>query len=113
MPSSVLDPEDPSALEYIITHVFCPLQLPDKDDQSFRNDCSLAGAIATAARLCAVHISDTSTPLWHSISRMLDNLLDIVQFRYLDRSLTISQLQNMNIGGKPFGFHRISEAYEV
>ena len=113
MPSSVLDPEDLSTLEYIVTHVFCPLQLPNSDDQSVRNDCSLAGAIATAARLHTVHISDSNIPLWDSISRMLDNLRAIVQHQDLDGSLAVSQLHNMNVGGKSFGFHRIPETHAV
>ena len=55
MSNSVLEPEGVSTLEYIVTHVFFPLQLPDEDDQSVRSDRSLAGAIATAAHLYAVH----------------------------------------------------------
>ena len=113
MPSSVLDREDLSTLEYIVTHVFCPLQLPGEDDQSVHNDRSLAGAIAAAARFYAVHASDTNIPLWHSISRMLDHLRAIVQPPNLDRSLTTSQLHNMNVGGEPVGFHRISETHDV
>ena len=113
MSSSVLDPEDLSTLEYIVTHVFFPFQLPSGDDQSVRNDCSLAGAIATAGRLYTVHASDTDMPLWHSISRMLDNLRAILQHRKLDRSLAVSQLRTMVDGGEPFGFQRILGTHDV
>ena len=97
---SLLDPGDFCTLQYIITHVFFPLQLPDGDDHSVRHDHSLAGAIASVARLHSVHVSKADMPQWHSISRMLDNLRAIVQFEGLDRSRTISQLSNMDVGGK-------------
>ena len=84
-----------------------------KSDQSVHNDHSLAGAIATTACLYAVHVSDTNIPLWDSISRMLDNLQAIVQLQNLGRSLTISQLHNMNVGGEPFGFHHIPETHDT
>ena len=113
MSTSVLDPEDLSTLKYIVTHVFFPLQLPDRDDRSVRNDRSLAGAVATAARLYAVHASGTNIPLWHSISQMLDNLRDSVQHQKLDRSLAVSQLRTMVDGGEPFGFHRMLETHDV
>ena len=49
---SVLDPgEDLVTLKYIVSHVFCPLQLPDGDDHSVPHNHSLAGAIASVARL--------------------------------------------------------------
>ena len=113
MSNSVLEPEGVSTLEYIVTHVFFPLQLPDEDDQSVRSDRSLAGAIATAAHLYAVHVSDTDIPLWGSILRMLDNLQAIVQHQELDRSLAVSQLRTMVDGGEPFGFHPISGTHDV
>ena len=113
MSNSVLEPEGVSTLEYIVTHVFFPLQLPDEDDQSVRSDRSLAGAIATAAHLYAVHVSDTNIPLWHSISRMPDNLQANVQPQNLDGSLTISQLRTMVDGGEPFGFHHIAKPHDM
>ena len=111
MSDSILDSEDRSTLEYIITHVFFPLQLPDKDDQGVSNDRSLTGAIAAAARLYTVHTGEL--PQWHCILRMLDNLHATVHSRNLDRSLTYSQFQGMNVGGEPFSFYHIAEPHDV
>ena len=111
MSDSVLDPEDRSTLEYIITHVFFPLQLPDKDDRGISNDRALSGAVAAATCLYTVHAGES--PQWHCILRMLDNLRATVRSRSLDRSLTISQFQSMNVGGEPFSFYHIAEPHDV
>ena len=105
MSNSVLDPGDISTLEYFVTHVFCPLQLPDGDDHSVSHDCSLAGAIAAVSKLYPVYVGQANIPLWHSISQMLDNLRAVVQFQSLDRSQTISQLGSMDVGGEHSNFH--------
>ena len=109
----VLHPGDLCTLKYIVTHVFCPLQLPDGDDHSVRHDHSLVGAIASAARLHSDHLSKADMPQWHSISRMLDNLRAIVQFEGLDESQTISRLRNMDVGGKLSSVHSILETHNV
>ena len=111
--SQVLHSGDLCTLKYIVTHVFCPLQLPDGDDHSVRHDHSLVGAIASAARLHSDHLSKADMPQWHSISRMLDNLRAIVQFEGLDESQTISRLRNMNVGGKLSSVHSILETHNV
>ena len=116
MSQTVLDPGDVYTLKYIITHVFCPLQLPDGDDHSIRNDLSLARAIATAARLYSDHVVQANLPQWHSISRMLENLQAIIiQSKSLDslRFQTISQFSSMDVGGKFLSFHDILEAHIV
>ena len=113
MPHSVLDPGDLVTLKYIVSHVFCPLQLPDGDDHSVRHDHALAGAIASVARLHSDHISNADKPQWHSISRMLDNLRTMVQFEGLDKSRTISQLSSMNVGGKLSSLRSVLETHNV
>jgi hypothetical protein len=102
---SLLDPGDLCTLQYIATHVFCSLQLPDGDDHSIHNDRSLAGAVSSAMRLYGDRVDQAIFAQWHSISRMLDNLRAVVQFEGLDRSQTISQLSSMNVGGKPSSLH--------
>ena len=101
-----LDPGDPCTLQYIVTHVFCPLQLPDGDDHSIHNDHSLAGAVASAARAYSHHVNPVNALQWRTISQMLDNLQATVQFQSLDRFQT-SQLVNMNVGGGILSFHCI------
>ena len=113
MPHSLLDPGDLCALEYIATHVFFPLQLPGGDDRSIRHDCSLVGAITSVLRLYSDRVGQADMPLWHSISRMLDNLRAVVQFEGLDRSQTISQLSSMGVGGKLSNLHGILETHSV
>ena len=112
MSNSVLDPEDLPTLEYIVTHVFCPLQLPDGDDHSVINDRSLTAAIAAAAHLYTVH-NRSNAPEWHGIPRMLENLRDVVQFQSLDNSKTISQLRQMNVGGEPSGLDVFLEIHDA
>ena len=113
MSRSLLDPGDLCTLRYIVTHVFCSLQLPDGDDHSIRNDRSLAGAVSSAMRLYGDHVDQANLATWHSISRMLDNLRAVVRFECLDRSQTISQLRSMNVGGKPSSLHSIPETHNV
>jgi hypothetical protein len=113
MSPSVLDPGDLFTLKYIVSHVFCPLQLPEGDDHSVRHDHSLAGAIAYVARLHSDRISNADMPQWHSISQMLDNLRAIVQFEALDRSQTLSQLSSMKVGGKLSSLCSNLEAHNV
>ena len=109
MSHSLLDePEDLGALQYIVTHVFFPLQLPSADDRSIRNDCSLTKAVASALRRYTDRAAQANKRQWHSIlSRMLDNLQAIVQFESLDRSQTVSQLRSMNVGGKLLSFRAV------
>ncbi|KAF8555161.1 hypothetical protein OG21DRAFT_1439060 [Imleria badia] len=100
MSPSLLGPRtgDLCALQYIVTHVFPPLQLPDGDDHSIRNDGSLAGVVASVARLYSDHIDQAKVPQWPGISRMLDNLQATLQFESLDQFRTVSQLSSMNVG---------------
>ncbi|KAG8217925.1 hypothetical protein J3R82DRAFT_6091 [Butyriboletus roseoflavus] len=97
MPYSVLDHGDIRTLEYLITHVFLPLKLPDGDDHSARNDRSLAGAIASVAHIYSGHVDTANLPEWHRISGMLDNLQATVQFESLDQLRTVSQLSTMHV----------------
>jgi hypothetical protein len=85
MSRSLLDPGDHCTLQYIVTHIFCSLQLPDGGDQSIRNDRSLAGAISSVMRLYSDHVDQANMAQWRSIVRMLDNLQAVVQSESLDR----------------------------
>ena len=104
---------DLCTLQYIVTHVFFPLQLPEGDDHTIRNNRSLAGAIASVLRLYDDHVDQAKLAQWHSISRMLDNLRAVVEFESLDRSQTTSQLGSMNIGGRLPSLHSILEPHNA
>ena len=100
MSHSALDIGHIPTLNYIITHVFCPLQLPHEDDHTTYNNHSLVGAVAIAARLYTVHVNQANTPQWRVVSTMLENLQDTVRSKNLDNVQIISQLNGMDIGGK-------------
>ena len=110
---SLLDPGELCTLQYIVTHVFCPLQLPDGDDHSIRNDHSLARAVSSVTPLYGDHVDQANVAQWHSITRMLDNLQAIVQFESLDRFQTFSQLSSMNVGGMLSSLFSILETHDV
>lgn len=113
MSQSVLDPEDIRTSKYIITHVFCPLQLPGRDDHNIHNDRSLVTAIATAARLYSDHVGQSNISQWHDILRMLENLRDVFQSGSLYKSLITSQFSSMNAGGKLSCLRSMPEAHNV
>ena len=107
MSPSLLGPQvgDLGSLQYISTHVFSPLQLPDRDDHSIPNDRSLSRAVASVARLYSNHIDQAKVPQWYSIPQMLDNIHAAVQYESLDHSRTVSQLGSMNVAGKLSSLH--------
>ena len=100
MAYSVLDHGDIRTLEYIVTHVFLPLKLPDGDDHSVCNDRSLASAIASVAHIYSGHVDTANLPEWNCILGMLENLQATVQFESLDQLRSISQLSSMHVGGE-------------
>ena len=87
-------------LQYKITHVFCPLQLPDGNDHSLSNDRALSKAAYTFARAYAEHLDDSETLYWQHIVGMLRNLDNTISSEALDIQLVTSQLQSMAAGGK-------------
>ena len=113
MSHSLLDPGELRTLQYIVTHVFSPLHLPDGDDHSIRNDRSLAGAVSSVMRLYGDRVDRANTAQWHSIMRMLDHLHAAIQFESLDRFQTFSQLNSMNVGGMLSSLYIILEIHDV
>ncbi|KIJ64287.1 hypothetical protein HYDPIDRAFT_90985 [Hydnomerulius pinastri MD-312] len=85
-------------LGYIITHVFCPLRLPDGDDHSVFRDHALAEAVCAAARAYTAHVSHASSPQWEYITDMLHNLSASVKFVTLEQGQVASQLSAMKTG---------------
>jgi hypothetical protein len=87
-------------LEYIITHVFCPLRLPDVVDHAFSNDHDLIRAVLDAAQVYSTRVdADAGQSEWPPIERMLENLGMTVQSARLDKRRVISQLSRMQPGG--------------
>ena len=92
-----------TSLNYTVTHVFLPVQLPDKNDYTLEDDHSLARSVCAAAHAYGTHICGTSEQAqWHRTTRMLDNLQVIVQSlaEHMDNDYVIeSQLLGMQTGG--------------
>ncbi|KAF8121894.1 hypothetical protein EV363DRAFT_1559057 [Boletus edulis] len=87
------------SLEYTITHVFLPVELPDADDYTPGNNHSLARAVCAAAHAYDTHILGTSEQdHWHRIIKTLDNLQASVQSEDIDGDHVISQLRGMQAG---------------
>ncbi|KAF8552856.1 hypothetical protein OG21DRAFT_1415307, partial [Imleria badia] len=88
-----------TSLRYAVTHVFLPVQLPDKNDYTPENDHSLARGVCAAAHAYATHVCGTSEQArWHRITRMLDNLQVAVQSEHMDNDHVTSQLWKMQTG---------------
>ena len=111
--TQILDPGSTDTFKYVITHVFCPLKLPDGNDHTIRNDDALAGAVATAARLYSRRVDQANFLRWHCICRMLENLQAIVQWEIIDRSQVVSQFCNMAVGGKILSLRGIVETHDA
>ena len=90
---------DNPALDYVVTHVMFPVEVPDESDDTIKNDRALVRAVRTAAHAYTTHIDDSLKPQWRSIVKMLGNLKASVRFWYLDKDSIISQLGSMQTGG--------------
>ncbi|KAF8550875.1 hypothetical protein OG21DRAFT_1605625 [Imleria badia] len=101
------------ALEYIITHVFCPLRLPGADDHTYANDQELIAAVVDAANEYSRVVADTGQSEWPAIARMLENLAATVQSARLDINRVISQLEKMQSGDVLSFFIRAQNASVV
>ncbi|KAG6379652.1 hypothetical protein JVT61DRAFT_10171 [Boletus reticuloceps] len=87
------------SLEYTVTHVFFPVELPDADDYTPGNNHSLARAVCAAAHTYDTQILGTSEQdHWHRIIKTLDNLQASVQSEDIDGGHAISQLRGMQAG---------------
>lgn len=94
----------PSSLDYIITHVFLPVKLPDANDYSPENELSLARAVCAAAHAYTTPvINRTAEPQWNRITKMLDDLRASIESDHLDSGHVTSRLRGMRAGGTFIG----------
>ena len=96
------------ALEYIITHVFCPLRLPGEDDDAFLNGQALITAVVDAANAYTRVAANTGQSEWPPIAKMLENLATTVQSGKLDKNRVIAQFRGMQPGGTRSSSIRVS-----
>ncbi|KAF8554924.1 hypothetical protein OG21DRAFT_1484286 [Imleria badia] len=88
-----------TSLCYAVTHVFLPVQLPNRSDYTPENNLSLARAVCAAAHAYGTYVCGTSEQAqWHRITRMLDNLQASVRSEHMDDGHVISQLRGMETG---------------
>src|SRR5438128_11494909 len=90
------------ALQYLITHIFCPLKLPDGDDHSPNNDRTLSSVAYRKAYDYFQCFSGSASAQWQRIVKMLRNLDHAISSNALDEALLDSQIQSMEIGGMDF-----------
>ncbi|KAI6118454.1 hypothetical protein F5141DRAFT_1212382 [Pisolithus sp. B1] len=85
-------------LQYKITHVFCPLQLPDADDHSHANDLALSEAICDSAFEFSGHLHNPAKAPWECVKKLLQNLYEATRLQQLEETLVASQLESMTAG---------------
>ncbi|KAI6041744.1 hypothetical protein EDC04DRAFT_3139543 [Pisolithus marmoratus] len=85
-------------LQYKITHVFCPLQLPDGDDHSHSHDLALSEAVRKSAGDYSKHLNSSGKADWQCVKKLLQNLYDAAYFQQLEESCVASQLKSMKAG---------------
>ncbi|KAI6160808.1 hypothetical protein EDD17DRAFT_1483138, partial [Pisolithus thermaeus] len=83
---------------YKITHVFCPLQLPDVDDHSHTNDLALSEAICDLAFEFSGHLHNPAKAHWEYVKKLLQNLYEAMHVQQLEETLVVSQLESMAAG---------------
>ncbi|KAG1894556.1 uncharacterized protein F5891DRAFT_1152294 [Suillus fuscotomentosus] len=88
--------KDQPSLEYIISHVFLPLKLPQGSDQSLENDLSLSWAVFDAAITFSNQLPSNKLPLWTSSVKMLCNLKDSIKFSVMSAKEVKSQINAMD-----------------
>ncbi|KAH7912069.1 hypothetical protein BJ138DRAFT_1112671 [Hygrophoropsis aurantiaca] len=86
------------SLEYIINHVFCPLKLPQEDDESTENNFALSTAVSQSALKFREHLLSEDLSRWDQIAKMLTNISATMNYATLPDDIVVSQLQSMQSG---------------
>jgi hypothetical protein len=100
-PSSESEKIPPAVLEYIITHIFCPIKLPQDDDYTAESDRALLDVILGSARNFASFLPYNEQDQWGPLLKMLENLAVTTTSRSL-KTLTEdieSQVRSVQTGG--------------
>ncbi|KAI5993335.1 hypothetical protein EDD15DRAFT_2439801 [Pisolithus albus] len=85
-------------LQYKITHVFCPLQLPDGDDHCHTNDLALSEAVCKSAVDYSKYLGDSAKADWECIGKLLQNLCDATSSHHMKENCVELQLKSMAAG---------------
>lgn len=95
-------------LHYIVTHVFLPPKLPQKDDQKISMDWMLCDTTYQHAIKFQRHLHADEATRWAPIVRMLRCLRDSQQYNALDAHDIQRSMTDMQPGGVYSGFLAVS-----
>ncbi|KAI6026974.1 hypothetical protein EDC04DRAFT_220473 [Pisolithus marmoratus] len=86
------------SLLYELTHVFCPLKLPDGDDHSHSHDLALSEAVCTSANDYSTRLDNHEKSGWKCVKKLLQNLCDAMKIHQLEEDCVAAQLESMTTG---------------
>ncbi|KAG1751783.1 hypothetical protein EDB19DRAFT_1893122 [Suillus lakei] len=87
-----------SVLEYIITHIFCPVKLPQRSDYTPDNDRSLLDVVLGSARIFVSYLPDNDQEQWNPSLKMLESLAVTMRSPSLTTDVVESQVKSMKAG---------------
>ncbi|KAG1857715.1 hypothetical protein DFJ58DRAFT_878168 [Suillus subalutaceus] len=85
-------------LEYIITHIFCPIKLPQHNDHTPEKDRSLLDVVLGSARKFATSLPNDDHEQWRPLLKMLESLTVTMNFPSLTKEVVESQIKSMQAG---------------
>ncbi|KAG2137061.1 hypothetical protein DEU56DRAFT_912832 [Suillus clintonianus] len=89
--------EETLALQYIITHIFCPIKLPRHDDYAADNDHALLDFVLGSAHNFVSLLPDVDREHWSPLLKMLEHLGVITTSTSLTKDFE-SQIRSMQAG---------------
>ncbi|KAG1750414.1 uncharacterized protein EDB91DRAFT_1243991 [Suillus paluster] len=95
--SDVPESAETDVLQYIITHIFCPIKLPQQDDYNPHNERSLLDVVLGSARKFASFLPNDHQEQWKPLLKMLENLAVAMTFPSLAKEVE-SQIRSMQAG---------------
>ncbi|KAG1751044.1 hypothetical protein EDB19DRAFT_1903894 [Suillus lakei] len=85
-------------LEYIITHVFCPIKLPQHNDHTLEKDRSLLDVVLGSAHKFVNSLPSDEEEQWSPLSKMLENLAISITSPSMTEDVFESQIRSMQAG---------------
>ncbi|KAG1892808.1 hypothetical protein F4604DRAFT_1913503 [Suillus subluteus] len=85
-------------LEYIITHIFCPIKLPQHNDHTPEKDQSLLDVVLGSARKFATSLPNDDHEQWRPLLKMLESLTVTMNFPFLTKEVVELQIKFMQAG---------------
>lgn len=86
-------------LEYIITHIFRPIKLPQHSDYTHGNDSSLLDVVLGSARKFVSLLPKDDQEQWSPLLKMLESLAVTMTSPSLAQDVVESQIETMQAGG--------------